>query len=76
MLIALHALLASANRLHRRMFQAKTPPTVRWSRDINDDLVAEMTIEKIGNAGLRLRTTDKDPTTGRNTVASDIRVAR
>ncbi len=35
-----------------------------------------MTIEKIGTRGLRLRTTDKDPKTGRNVVTSDIRLTR
>lgn len=49
---------------------------VRWAREVNGDRAAEMTIEKIGNNGLRLRTVDKDPRTGRNVVTSDIRLAR
>lgn len=49
---------------------------VRWSREINGDRSAQMTIEKIGTKGLRLRTTDKDPKTGRNVVTSDIRLSR
>lgn len=50
--------------------------TVRWNRDINGDRVAAMTIEKIGNNGLRLRTTDKDGRTGKTVVTSDIRLVR
>lgn len=49
---------------------------VRWSREINGDRSAQMTIEKIGARGLRLRTTDRDPKTGRNVVTSDIRLTR
>ena len=49
---------------------------VRWSREINGDRSAQMTIEKIGTRGLRLRTTDKDLKTGRNVVTSDIRLTR
>lgn len=49
---------------------------VRWSREINGDRLAQMTIEKIGARGLRLRTTDKDPKTGKNVVTSDIRLTR
>jgi hypothetical protein len=49
---------------------------VRWSREVNGDRSAKMTIEKIGKHGLRLRTTDKDLKTGRNVVTSDIRLSR
>lgn len=49
---------------------------VRWSREVNGDRAAQMTIEKIGNTGLRLRTIDNDPRTGRNVVTSDIRLTR
>ncbi|MEW9523293.1 hypothetical protein MRBLRH8O_001087 [Agrobacterium radiobacter] len=50
--------------------------TVRWNRDINGDRVAAMTIEKVGQNGLRLRTTDKDGRTGKTVVTSDIRLVR
>lgn len=50
--------------------------TVRWQRDINGDRTAAMTIEKIGDNGLRLRTTDKDGKTGKTVVTSDIRLVR
>lgn len=50
--------------------------TVRWSKEINGDLTAQMTVEKIGAKGLRLKTTDKDPKTGRLIVTSDIRLMR
>ncbi|CVI55372.1 hypothetical protein CFBP4996_05570 [Agrobacterium leguminum] len=50
--------------------------TVRWHRDVNGDRIAAMTIEKIGDNGLRLRTTDKDGKTGKTVVTSDIRLVR
>ena len=50
--------------------------TVRWNREINGDRVAAMTIEKVGDNGLRLRTTDKDGRTGKTVVTSDIRLVR
>jgi hypothetical protein len=49
---------------------------VHWGREVNGDRSAQMTIEKIGKHGLRLRTTDKDLKTGRNVVTSDIRLSR
>lgn len=49
---------------------------VRWSREINGDRTAQMTIEKIGARGLRLRTIDNDPKNGRLIVTSDIRLTR
>lgn len=49
---------------------------VRWSREINGDRDAQMTIEKVGKRGLRLKTTDRDLKTGRSVVTSDIRLSR
>lgn len=49
---------------------------IRWSREINGDRSAQLTIEKIGDKGLRLRITDRDPKTGKNVVTSDIRLTR
>lgn len=49
---------------------------VRWNREINGDRTAQMTLEKIGGRGLRLKTIDKDPRNGRLIVTSDIRLTR
>lgn len=50
--------------------------SVRWSRDVNGDRMAQMSIQRIGNTVLQLQTVDKDLTTGRNVVTSDIRLNR
>ncbi len=49
---------------------------VRWSRLVNGDRQAEMTIQKIGDNGLRLRTIDRNPANGETVVTSDIRLDR
>ncbi len=49
---------------------------VHWGREVNGDRAAQMTIQRIGNMGLRLRTIDQDPKTGRNVVTSDIQLTR
>jgi hypothetical protein len=49
---------------------------VRWAREINGDRAANMTIQKVGSNGLRLRTTDRDPSTGKTVVTSDIQLNR
>lgn len=49
---------------------------VRWSRIVNGDRSAQMTIEKIGASGLRLRTVDKDLSTGKDIATSDIVLQR
>lgn len=49
---------------------------VRWSRLVNGDRTARMTIQKIGNNGLRLRTVDKDLSTGKDIATSDITLQR
>lgn len=49
---------------------------IRWTRDINGDRDAAMTITKMGNNGLRLRTTDKDGAGGPTVVTADIRLTR
>jgi hypothetical protein len=49
---------------------------IRWNRDINGDRAASMTITKVGNNGLRLRTTDKDGARGPTVVTADIRLTR
>lgn len=45
---------------------------VRWAKEVNGDKKATMTIRKIGDNGLELRTIDKDLKTGRNVVTSNI----
>jgi len=50
--------------------------TIRWTRDINGDRTAAMTITKLGSNGLRLRTTDRDGPGGKTVVTSDIRLTR
>lgn len=49
---------------------------VRWSRVVNGDRRAEMTIQKVGDNGLRLRTVDHNPSNGKTVVTSDIRLVR
>ncbi len=49
---------------------------VRWSKTVNGDRSAEMIIEKVGANGLRLRTIDRDPSTGRTVTTSDIALRR
>ncbi|WP_426124460.1 hypothetical protein [Pararhizobium sp. PWRC1-1] len=49
---------------------------VHWSREINGDRTAQMTLERIGAKGLRLKTVDKDLKSGRLIVTSDIRLTR
>ncbi|MBD9371999.1 hypothetical protein IB238_05025 [Rhizobium sp. ARZ01] len=49
---------------------------VRWSRLVNGDRSAQMMIQKIGNNGLRLRTVDKDLSTGKDIATSDIVLQR
>ena len=50
--------------------------TVRWSKEVNGDMTADMLIEKIGEAGLRLRTFDRDTATDKTVVTSDIELER
>lgn len=50
--------------------------SIAWKRVINGDRIAGMTITKVGNNGLRLRTTDKDGPNGPTVVTADIRLTR
>jgi hypothetical protein len=49
---------------------------VRWNKIVNGDRAAEMIIEKVGANGLRLRTIDRDPSTGKTVTTSDIALNR
>ncbi|NTF07468.1 hypothetical protein G6L37_16080 [Agrobacterium rubi] len=50
--------------------------SITWKRVINGDKVAAMTITKVGNNGLRLRTTDKDGAGGPTVTTADIQLTR
>jgi hypothetical protein len=50
--------------------------SVRWSKNVNGDRTARMMIERVGANGLRLRTVDRDHSTGRSIATSDILLQR
>lgn len=50
--------------------------SIRWGREVNGDRRAEMTIRKVGENGLKLTTTDRDPATGKQVVTSEINLRR
>lgn len=50
--------------------------TVRWSKLINGDYAASMTIQRVGTNAIRIRTTDKDPASGRQIVTSEINLQK
>ncbi len=49
---------------------------VTWSRIVNGDRVATMTIRRSGANALRIRTVDKDPASGKQVVTSEINLLR
>ena len=49
---------------------------IRWAREVNGDRKALMTLEKIGENGMKLTTVDVDPKTGKNVVTSQINLSR
>jgi hypothetical protein len=49
---------------------------IRWAREVNGDRQARMTVEKVGDSGMRLTTVDVDPGTGKNVVTSRIDLRR
>ncbi|RDJ05615.1 hypothetical protein [Rhizobium grahamii] len=49
---------------------------VRWSRVINGDRSATMTIQRVDANAIRIRTVDKDPTSGQQVVTSEINLRR
>lgn len=49
---------------------------IRWAKEVNGDRAAQLKLEKIGDNGMRLTTTDKDPATGKNIVISEINLNR
>jgi len=49
---------------------------INWAKDVNGDQKAQMTVEKVGDNGMRLTTVDKDPKTGESVVTSQINLSR
>jgi hypothetical protein len=49
---------------------------IRWAKNVNGDRSARLRLEKVGDNGMRLTTTDTDPATGRSIVISDINLRR
>lgn len=49
---------------------------ITWAKEVNGDRRAQMTIEKIGDSGMRLTTVDTDPATCQSIVTSRIDLRR
>jgi hypothetical protein len=49
---------------------------VRWAKLVNGDRSANMTIQRVGGNGLRIRTLDNDPTSGQQVVTSELNLHR
>lgn len=49
---------------------------VTWANAIYGDNKARMTIEKVGEQGLRIRTIDKDPSSGKSIVTTQLDLRR
>ena len=49
---------------------------IRWAKEVNGDRRARMSIQKVGDQGMRLTTVDTDPTTGKSVVTSQINLRR
>jgi len=49
---------------------------ISWAKEVNGDRMAQMTIEKVGDNGMRLTTVDKDPKTGASVVTSRINLTK
>ncbi|MDP9810764.1 hypothetical protein J2W42_003627 [Rhizobium tibeticum] len=49
---------------------------VRWSRVINGDRSASMTIQRLDADAIRIRTVDMDPASGQQVVTSDLNLRR
>ena len=49
---------------------------IRWAKEVNGDRAARLRLEKIGDDGMRLTTTDTDPSTGEKIVISEINLRR
>lgn len=49
---------------------------IRWAKEINGDRRANLSVAKIGERGLSLTTTDRDPSSGKTVVTSEIVLQR
>jgi len=49
---------------------------IRWAKEVNGDRIARLTVQKVGDNGMKLTTTDVDPKTGKNIVTSEINLRR
>lgn len=49
---------------------------IRWAKDVNGDRNARMTVEKVGENGMKLTTVDVDPESGKSVVTSQINLRR
>jgi hypothetical protein len=49
---------------------------VTWANEEYGDRKATMTIQKVGDNGLRIRTIDRDPSSGKSVVTTDLQMQR
>lgn len=49
---------------------------IRWAKAVNGDREAQMRVEKVGESGMKLTTTDVDPKTGESIVTGEIDLSR
>ena len=49
---------------------------IRWAKEVNGDRTARLTVEKVGENGMRLTTVDNDPKTGKKVITSQINLRR
>ncbi|WJH39733.1 hypothetical protein N7E02_23785 [Aliirhizobium terrae] len=49
---------------------------VTWANEEYGDRKATMTIQKVGEDGLRIRTIDRDPSSGKSVVTTDLQMRR
>jgi hypothetical protein len=49
---------------------------IRWAKEVNGDRTARLTVEKVGENGMRLTTVDNDPKTGKDVITSQINLRR
>lgn len=50
--------------------------TIHWPKMINGDRIADLTVQKVGNNGMKLTTVDIDPKSGKEVVTSELSLTR
>jgi hypothetical protein len=50
--------------------------TIHWAREVNGDRRANLTLERVGENGMKLVTVDVDPRSGNRVVTSEINLQR